>query len=253
MGATGNSFAGEALGVASRLVLDPVLAAIFPSRCPCCADSLTRPSRGPLCEACWASLPRHATRLCGCGVPLAAAAQGRCGRCRRGLAAVERGFSLGPYTGALKVLVRELKYRSRRRVAARLAEIVCAEPAAASLLHAGTVLVPVPLHPRRLRERGFNQSELLAAAVARRTGLPLLPGALVRRQDTPPQAGLSAAARRRNVQGAFAVRQRARVQGRVAILVDDVLTTGATTRACARELARAGAAAVHVLTIARVA
>jgi ComF family protein len=110
----------------------------------------------------------------------------------------------------------------------------------------------VPLHPRRRRERGFNQSELLATELARRTGLRLAPLALVRRRDTAPQAGLTAAARRANVEGAFAVRQRARVSGRPVVLVDDVLTTGATARGCARVLREAGAAEVRVLTVARV-
>lgn len=241
-----------ALDTASRLLFDPLLAAVFPSCCACCAVALERPSRGPLCTACWAALPRHAGRPCACGAPLPSGIEARCGRCRRGRGEVERGYSLGPYAGALRVLVRELKYRSRRRVAERIAEIVCADPGVAGLLAPGAVMVPVPLHPRRLQQRGFNQSELLAASLARRSGLPLLPRALVRRKDTPPQTGLSAAARRRNVRGAFAVRQRAQIQGRTAVLVDDVITTGATTRACALELRRAGAVAVHVLTIARV-
>jgi ComF family protein len=110
----------------------------------------------------------------------------------------------------------------------------------------------VPLHPRRLAQRGFNQSELLAAAIGRQTGLRVHPRALVRRTDTPPQTGLSAVARRKNVAGAFAVRERARIHGRTAVLVDDVLTTGATARACASALRQAGATAVHLVTVARV-
>jgi ComF family protein len=114
------------------------------------------------------------------------------------------------------------------------------------------VLVPVPLHPRRLRERGFNQSALVVEALARRAGRPACLDALVRRLDTVPQAGLTAAARRRNVRGAFAVRRRAAVAGRTVTLVDDVLTTGATALACARPLTEAGAVEVRLLTVARV-
>ncbi len=113
-------------------------------------------------------------------------------------------------------------------------------------------LVPVPLHPRRRRERGFNQSALLAREIARRTGKATCPDALCRRVDTVPQAGLSAAARRRNVRDAFAVQRRAAVAGRTVVLVDDVLTTGATALACARRLGEAGAREVRLLTVARV-
>src|SRR5262249_18871697 len=108
-----------------------------------------------------------------------------------------------------------------------------------------------PLHPRRQRERGFNQAELIAAVLARRTGLALLASALVRRKDTTTQTGLSAAARRNNVRGAFAVRRRAQIAGRRLGLVDDVLTTGATAGACARVLREAGAVEVRLIALAR--
>ena len=111
----------------------------------------------------------------------------------------------------------------------------------------------MPLHPRRHQERGFNQAELLALEIAERTGIAAAPGALVRRKDTKPQAGLSAAGRRLNVAGAFAVRRRTQIAGRVVVLVDDVLTTGATAQACARALKDGGAAEVRLLAAARVA
>jgi ComF family protein len=233
---------------ATRRLVDPVLAVVFPARCPACARPLRRMRRGPLCEECWAALPRHALALCACG----AGGRASCPRCRRGLNPLGRGVSLGPYEGALRLLVHELKYRGRRTVAARLAEELLARADARGLLAAGCVLVPVPLHPRRLRERGFNQSERLARELARRTSCRLLAGALVRRKDTPAQTGLSAAARRANLRDAFVVRRRAPLAGRTVVLVDDVLTTGATARACARALREAGAGEVRLLTVARV-
>jgi len=224
---------------------------VFAAACPACGRTLARPTRGPLCEACWSALPRHQTRLCRCGVPLTTGSE--CGRCRRGLTPFSAGASLGAYAGGLRTAIHELKYRGRRRVAARLAEELLALPAVRELLGAGVVLVPVPLHPRKRRERGFNQSEWLAAELARRAKLRVAPAALVRLKETAPQTGLSAAARRANVRGAFAVRRRSQIDGYVVVLVDDVLTTGATALACAEALRRAGAAQVRVLTAARVA
>jgi len=149
------------------------------------------------------------------------------------------------------VLLHELKYRGRRRVATRLAETLLAEPAACAVIAGADALVPVPLHPRRRRERGFNQAELIAAAISRCTGVTVLGSALVRRKDTAPQTGLSAAARRGNMRGAFAVRRRAQIAQRRLVLVDDVLTTGATALACARALREAGAIEVRLLSVAR--
>jgi ComF family protein len=235
----------------ARRLVEPVLTVVFPSSCGACGRLLARPTRGPLCGDCWAALPRHETPRCGCGLPLPPGSP-VCGRCRRGRQPLAAGTSLGPYEGPLRIAIHELKYRGRRRVASRLAETLLDSATARALVEGSDVLVPVPLHPRRLRERGFNQATLLARELGRRVGRACGEGTLVRRKDTNPQAGLSAAARRRNVEGAFAVRHRGQVAGKVVILVDDVFTTGATAYECARALADAGAREVRLLSVARV-
>jgi len=234
----------------ARQVLDPVLAVVFPSTCPGCQAMLDHPTRGPLCASCWSNLPRHIQPLCACGGPCGAA--GPCGRCRRNLSPIRYGASLGPYAGTLRQLIHDLKYRGQRRVATRLAEILLSREEVGRLLEPRVALVAVPLHPRRRRERGFNQAELLAEALGRRARVDLLRGVLVRRRQTQSQTGLSAARRRANVIGAFAVRRPETVAGRRLVLVDDVVTTGATALACARALLGAGAKDVRLLAAARV-
>jgi len=236
---------------AARRLVEPVLAVVFPSRCPACGRPLSHPVAGPLCDDCWCALPRHRTPACRCGLPILPP-RSACGRCRRGRQPFAAGASLGPYEGPLRVAIHELKYRGRRRVAARLVRALLEDEAVRTLAATSDLLVPVPLHPRRRRQRGFNQATLVARELSRRTGRPACEDALVRRRDTAPQAGLSAAERRRNVAEAFAVRRRALVAGRVVTLVDDVMTTGATAFACARALRAAGASEVRMLSLARV-
>ncbi len=173
--------------------------------------------------------------------------QGRCPLCRRGLLGFDAAYSYGAYEGTLRELIHLFKYGRIRPLAGPLGELLAlALPRDQSF----DAVVPVPLHWRRRWQRGFNQSELLAAAAARRYGIPVL-RALRRGRATASQAGLSNSRRRANVTGAFLVRRGQDVRGRRILLVDDVLTTGATASACAAALKQAGARAVAVLTLAR--
>jgi ComF family protein len=172
---------------------------------------------------------------------------GLCGLCRRGAHGFDAAYSYGFYDGTLRELIHLLKYGKIQTLAGPLGRFMAA---ALPRDRRFDVIVPVPMHWRRRWDRGFNQAVLLADVVARRTGLPVC-NAARRQRATPPQAGLSSARRRENMVRAFSVRKPDLVKGRRILLVDDVLTTGATVSACALSLKRAGAAHVSVLTVAR--
>jgi len=173
-----------------------------------------------------------------------------CGYCRRGAFQFERARSFGYYEGALREILQHYKYRGLRPLARPLGQRLAQT---LERLQGGTwdLVLPVPLHRNRERQRGFNQAGLLAEQVGKLFGIRMGGKDCVRVRDTPPQAGLRAAERRKNVKGAFAVPQPERVRGLRVLLVDDVLTTGATADACARALLEAGAKGVAVLTLAR--
>ena len=176
--------------------------------------------------------------------------EGRCGLCRSGMRGFDSAHCFGSYEGTLRKLIHVYKYGRVRTLVRPLGELLSrALPRQESF----DAVIPVPLHWRRQWHRGFNQSELLSREIARRCGIPVL-GVLRRIMPTKVQAGLSNTARRQNVATAFRCRRRyaQKVQGRRFLLVDDVVTTGATAAACAMTLKRAGAAGVTLLTVARV-
>jgi ComF family protein len=175
--------------------------------------------------------------------------QGRCTLCRLGLQGFDAVYTYGSYEGALRELIHLFKYSGVRPLARRFGDLLArALPGEAGF----DVIVPMPLHWSRRWQRGFNQSALLAREVARRRNVPLT-DVVRRKKRTASQAGLTNSKRRLNVQGAFEVRPRrhASLAGKHVLLVDDVLTTGATASACARALKRAGAARVTLLALAR--
>ena len=161
---------------------------------------------------------------------------------------ISGALGVAPYGGALKEAIHRLKYGRRPALAGPLGRIMGAIAASAGM--PGDVIAPVPLHPRRERERGFNQSELLAGAAAEELGLPLSRANLRRHRYTPPQARLSGGARGDNVRGAFSVLTPGEFSGAKVILVDDVFTTGSTAAECGQALISAGAREVYVLVLA---
>jgi ComF family protein len=174
--------------------------------------------------------------------------EGRCRLCRSGLRGFDAAYCFGAYEGVLRELIHLYKYSRMRPLAKPLSDFLMAALPRDQRFDA---IVPVPLHWRRQWERGFNQSELLAREMARRSGIPLRL-AVRRRRATRAQAGLSNTRRRENVARAFQAKRRPNVRDLQILLVDDVMTTGSTASACARELKRAGARSVSLLALARV-
>ncbi len=238
--------------------LDPLLDLVFPAVCPVCETRSGDPGPRPFCQPCWAALPAEAAPGCACcGLPFPGL-DGTlpCDACRRAPPPYAFARAVAVYRDGVRAAIHALKFARRPAVARPLGRWL-AEAGAAALPVPPAAwadgVIPVPLHPGRLAERGFNQAELLAAPCAERWGLPLLGRALVRARPTVSQTELDLAARLANVRDAFRVARPRDVQDRRVLLVDDVLTTGATVGAAARALRRAGAAAVGVLVLARVA
>jgi ComF family protein len=171
--------------------------------------------------------------------------QGQCALCRMGLRGFDAVYTYGSYEGSMRTLVHLFKYGGVRPLSKRFGEWLAVALPREQRFDA---IVPMPLHWWRRWRRGFNQSELLAGEIARRWFAPVVHG-VRRKRSTRSQAGLTNAKRRANVAGAFVATQR--FDGQHVLLVDDVLTTGATASACARVLKRAGAARVTLLTLAR--
>ena len=238
--------------VARRAVCG-LLDLLFPGACRVCGGSLHELSRIPVCAECLTKPEPMQTDYCcsACRMPFVSPAPldeaGRCALCRLGVQGFDAAYTYGSYEGVLRQLVHLFKYGGVRPLSKVFGTwLALAMPREQRF----DVVVPMPLHWRRKWQRGFNQSELLAQEIARRWNVPVR-NLVRRRKATEIQAGLTNAKRRANVQGAFALRRGRRLDGLRILLVDDVLTTGATAAACARSLKRAGAKHVAVLALAR--
>lgn len=235
---------------------DATLALVFPQACAVCGASVEARAGGVACTACW-----QKTRIfseddlicwkCGLLAPGKVAEEKRrevrCRRCDTEHFTAAR--ACGAYEGALRASVLALKREPH--VATRLAQILF-ETGQREPLRSATRIMPVPLHPERLRERGFNQAAMLAGALARLARLPFDEWSLIRTTHTAKhRAGMDARSRRESVEDAFEVRRPRLVENERILLIDDVYTSGATVSACAEVLKRAGAQEVFVLTIAR--
>ncbi len=249
----------DALYEQIALVWNGVLDVVYP---PCCLVCRARLEAGALCDECTHSfvplLPPYCDR---CGIPIPAD-RSVCAVCEAG---PEPPYAwsqaLGQYTGALRAAIHRLKYDGKTALAEPLGRLLARslDDPPSPLLHPTLALnpvgfdrvVPVPLHPSRLRRRGFNQAERIAFYLARERGWQLDTGGLIRVKSARSQTALNLSDRAVNVRGAFTVRPATRYTGKTVLIVDDVLTTGSTAGEAARAVRDAGAARVCVVALAR--
>ncbi|MFD1626434.1 ComF family protein [Azospirillum griseum] len=235
----------------TRAAASALLDALLPPRCLSCGVAVDR--QGGLCAACWGGLTFIAPPFCAvCGLPFEYEAQGDviCGACLAAPPPFSRARAVLAYDDGSRPLVLSFKHGDRIHAAGAYAAWLAR--AGRELLADADLLVPVPLHRLRLFRRRYNQAALLAQSLGRQAGVAVIPDALLRHRATPTQGGLGRQERQRNVKGAFRLRPGVSVAGQRVVVIDDVLTTGATVAECARVLTQAGAARVEALTLARV-
>ncbi len=222
---------------------------VFPQVCPLCRQPA---ETDRICSDCAKDFETISNPLCTiCGAPFETESDNDhpCGACIKDSPSFDRAASLYYYKNSLADAIRRLKYSRKGTLAAPLAALMAEHPL---LLEDYDFIAPVPLHVRRLRERGFNQSGLLAAHIGKASKIEVNPFILERPIPTLPQAGMKSRERTINVRGAFSIRKGISMKGKRILLIDDVYTTGATSRECARTLKKGGAEKVNILTLARV-
>lgn len=244
MGRSGAIRLGGLLQSAISLILPPV--------CLGCRAPVQGMAARALCADCFGAMTFVGSPQCmACGAPFAApAAVGVCEDCARHPPVWNRARAAVLYDDGSKPLILGFKHADRTDLAPTLAAWMAR--AGAELLADAEMILPVPLHRWRLYGRRYNQAALLARGVSRLSGVPSRPDALIRSRATPSQGELGRRARMRNIAGAFVLNPSAGIEGKRLLLIDDVLTTGATVSECVRVLQAGGAAAVDVLTLARV-
>lgn len=240
-----------------RRLADAVLNLLYPESCLVCANPVSRLQDCGICQRCWKSV--LALRIsppwcpsCGAPFPSAAIEPGYlCGECTIRMPPYAGARSFGYYRGELSRLIQGLKFENRRNLVELLSPLLAQTFVSSWEREEIDLVVPLPLHARRRRERGFNQSVLLARGLVRLVGVPMSEAALVRTRNTPPQVGLTDAERHHNVRQAFHCDRPEQVARKRLLLVDDVMTTGATVCSASQALLEAGALRVSVLTVAR--
>ncbi|WP_246450516.1 ComF family protein [Sphingomonas rhizophila] len=231
----------------ARSSLQTLVDFALPPRCAGCSAIVA--TVDTFCERCWPKLDFLRGGCTTCGIPLEATEADHCGACLASPPVIDRTRAVLGYDDTARQLALNLKYGRKVALARTMARYM---DGLRGEWGDEAVIVPVPLHRRRLWWRGFNQAGLVARHLSRRWSLPVDNRLLVRRRPTRSLKGLTQHQRREAVRGAFAVRGGADVKGRTVVLIDDVLASGATSDGCARALRKAGAARVELVTWARV-
>ena len=231
-------------------MLDAILNLLFPQSCVLCGIQVFERRWSAACPECWSKLEPIPRPFClQCGMP-AAAIETVCGACRRGDHAFDFARSLFLFNDPMRGIIHHLKYSARVSLAKPLGQLLrdCVTQAGFE----AKIALPVPLHRSRARERGFNQAEIIAAAVSRSTGITVDKLSLARKVHTPMhRTGMDQKARELTIHNAFEVTRPRLIAGKAVVLVDDVLTSGATASQAARTLKKNGATRVNVFTLAR--
>lgn len=226
----------------------------FPSFCELCQRLLEKPGERVICQTCGENIHPCFAPFCPvCGRFFeGAGAPHLCAACLERESPLSRHRSFGRYEGSLKDVILLFKYRGFEILAAFLGDLLAQAFAEAEDLWKGVeAIVPVPLHPRKKKKRGFNQAQLLARRLAQHRNIELLDRHLIKIRDIPPQTSLDAEERLKNVDGAFGVRREWELAGKIVLLVDDVYTTGSTLRECSHVLRRAGVREIRAVTVAQ--
>ena len=226
---------------------------LFPPLCHICRSFIPDAAELHICPVCRERLPLVISPHCTvCGIPFAGVGDDHtCGQCLTHPPHFDCARAHLLYEGAARDMIHSFKYQHRTHLRRPLALLALEGLTGFIKELAPDAIIPVPLHRSRLRNRGFNQAVLLGDIFSARLSIPMLPNGLVRNRQTEPQIELSADERRNNVKGAFTPARPADITGKRLLLLDDVMTTGSTVDECAKELKRAGASCVIVITVAR--
>jgi ComF family protein len=236
-----------------KQLLVATLDLLFPPLCHVCRRFIPEAGEIHICPACRELMPPIVSPLCTvCGIPFAGAGNDHvCGSCSISTSRFDAARAAFAYEGASRDLIHSFKYRNKTHLRRPLALLTIERLAEFIVQRQPDLIMPVPLHRKKLSSRGFNQAVLIGEIFSQRLRIPLDRRNLRRVRWTEPQVNLAADERRTNVKGAFAILESGLVKGRRVLLVDDVLTTGSTADECARVLKSAGAADVTVITVAR--